>query len=429
MTKLVSRRSFLAGTSMLALAGLAGTRLAFAQEQRLRMSWWGNADRSERTNQVIDRFTAANPGTTIDGQSLPGGGDYWTWLATQTAGGNPPDVIQMDYRYIFEYAGRGVLLPLDELVGSTIDLSNWPADRLDVGRVDGKIYGISLGANTGGLIYNATAWEEAGVEPPQVGTTWEEFAAKCAEVTANTSRPGFFGTQDASGHDLAFETFLRQRGKALYADDGTVGFEVADAQAWFTMWSKMRASGACVPADVQALSQGNVDTSLITTGRAGSGIAQSNQLVSYQNANTDELGMTSLPVVEGGQPGQYLKPSQYFSVSARTQNPELAGAVINFFLNDPESQLILAVERGAPEDPATRAAIAPSLDAPSQAALAYLDEVAPVIGGLPPSPPQGAGEATTVLGTVSEEVAFGAKSPEQGAADLLAGMDEALARA
>ena len=402
----LTRRHFLAASSAVTLASMMGVRGAMSQEQRLRLSWWGNADRAERTNKVIDLFKAANAGVEVDGQSLPGGGDYWTWLATQTAGGNPPDVIQMDYRYIGEYASRGVLLPLDELIGSTIDLSSWPADRIDSGRVDGKVYGLSLGANTWAIISNNTAWDEVGIAPPNVGTTWDEFAENCAQLTAKTARSNFYGTQDASGHEGAFITFVRQRGKSLYTPEGELGIDEADALAWLTLWSDMRKSGACVPADVQALSQGNVDTSVITTGKAATGIAASNQLVSYQKVNPDTLGVTSIPVTPGGQPGQYLSSSQFFSLSARIANPELAGQFLNFFLNDTESMTILGVERGAPESPKTREVIAPSLDEASRNALAYLDSIASVLGPLPPPPPQGAGEGTTVLTTISEEVAF-----------------------
>lgn len=424
----LTRRSFLAASTALTLAGLAGVRSAFAQESRLRLSWWGNNDRAERTNKVIDLFKAAHAGVDIEGQSLPGGGDYWTWLATQTAGGNPPDVIQMDYRYIAEYATRGVLLPLDDLIGSTIDLSSWPEDRVDSGRVDGKVYGLSLGANTWAVITNNTAWDEVGIAPPTVGTTWEEFAANCAQLTAKTGRSAFYGTQDASGHEGAFITFVRQRGKSLYTAEGKLGVDEDDARAWFGMWAAMRKSGACVPADVQALAQGNVDTSVVTVGRAATGIAASNQLVSYQKVNTDTLGVTSIPVTPGGKPGQYLSSSQFFSLSAKVADPELAGQFLNFFLNDTASMNILGVERGAPESLKTREIIAPSLDEPSRNAIAYLDSIGSVLGTLPPPPPQGAGEGTTVLTSVSEEVAFEMKSVEQGAADLIAGMTEAISR-
>ena len=71
----LTRRNFLAASSALTLAGLIGGGAAFAQESRLRLSWWGNAERAERTNKIIDLFKAANAGVEIEGQTLPGGGD------------------------------------------------------------------------------------------------------------------------------------------------------------------------------------------------------------------------------------------------------------------------------------------------------------------------------------------------------------------
>ena len=51
--------------------------------------------------------------------------DYWTRLATQVAGGNAPDLIQMDYRYLFEYAGRGAILPLDDYMGKELNIADF----------------------------------------------------------------------------------------------------------------------------------------------------------------------------------------------------------------------------------------------------------------------------------------------------------------
>ena len=54
---------------------------------------------------MIAAYTAANPNVKISAQ--PGEfNSYWDKLATQTAGGQAPDIIQMDMNYISEYGSR-----------------------------------------------------------------------------------------------------------------------------------------------------------------------------------------------------------------------------------------------------------------------------------------------------------------------------------
>jgi multiple sugar transport system substrate-binding protein len=133
MSVRIDRRSLLAGAAGLASLGALGVRAAWAQDARIRLMWWGSANRNERTAKVIELFTTANPGIAIEGESA-GWDDYWTRLATQTAGGNAPDVMQMDYRYIFEYARRGVLLPLDDAIAAgTLDLSGFSEEAIASG--------------------------------------------------------------------------------------------------------------------------------------------------------------------------------------------------------------------------------------------------------------------------------------------------------
>ena len=87
--------------------------------------------------------------------------DYWQKLATQAAGQNLPDLIQMDYRFIFEYARRQQLAALDEFVGNQIALDDFDPNQLDSGKVDGKLYGISMGANSMTHVYNQALLAEA----------------------------------------------------------------------------------------------------------------------------------------------------------------------------------------------------------------------------------------------------------------------------
>src|SRR3712207_1775985 len=92
-------RTALATVTLLA-AGLALTACGGGDEEaggqvELRFSWWGNADRAKLMQQSIDLFTAANPNIKVT-PSFQEFEAYWQKMATETAGGNAPDVLQMD---------------------------------------------------------------------------------------------------------------------------------------------------------------------------------------------------------------------------------------------------------------------------------------------------------------------------------------------
>ena len=173
MTFRLGRREFLMGTSALIAAGVAGISPVLAQANNLRLIFWGGQARADRTYGVTDLFDAKS-GDKIEGEFLAWN-DYWPKLATQTAGGNAPDVLQMDYRYIVEYAKRNAIAPLDEFVGGALKLDGFDADQLEGGKVDGKLYGISLGANSVATLVNTVAFQEAGVEIPTNDWTYEEL--------------------------------------------------------------------------------------------------------------------------------------------------------------------------------------------------------------------------------------------------------------
>src|SRR5690606_4026865 len=153
--------------------------------------------RADRTYAVADLFEAAT-GTKIEGEFLAWN-DYWPKLATQTAGGNAPDIIQMDYRYIVEYARRNAIAPLDEFVGGALKLDDFDQDQLDGGKVDGKLYGISLGANSVATLVNTVAFQEAGVEEPTNAWTYDDIMTKGEAFAKANIRNGMKMMSDGSG--------------------------------------------------------------------------------------------------------------------------------------------------------------------------------------------------------------------------------------
>lgn len=428
MSMRLDRRQFLM-TGVAAAALATSARSAWAASTELRMAWWGGKARADLTQQVLDLYVSENPDVSVAAEYL-GWGDYWPRLATVTAGGNSPDVIQMDIEYLAEYASRGVLLDLEAVIPSPLDVTDFQQDLLNNGRVGGKLYAVPCGVNAGALIFNTVAFEEAGVPLPDASTTWEQFGKLMADFTKATPRKQMYGTPDASGSQPVLETWLRQRGKELYNPDGTLAYDETDITDWFEMWAEMRASGAAAPADVQALDHGDVDTSLMAQQRAAVNFENSNQYVAAQALTTEALSIAPYPKLgPDGKGGLYVKPTMFYSISARSANPEAAATLLNFILSDPQATSILGGERGVPASDRVREALKPNMDAAGQLMLDYISSLGELAGPLPPPSPPGQGEVTEALAKASEEVAFGAKSPTEGAADFVANARDILARA
>jgi multiple sugar transport system substrate-binding protein len=428
MTIRLGRRQFLMGSSALLAAGAAGVNPAFAQGADLRLLFWGGQNRADRTYGVVDLYQAAS-GNTVEGEFLAWN-DYWPKLATQTAGGNAPDIIQMDYRYIVEYAKRNAIAPIDEL-GAKLAEAGFDEDQLEGGKVDGKLYGVSLGANSVAMLINTAAFEEAGVAIPTNDWTLDTLREIGEAFKAANIRGGMKAIADGSYSEPMLDNWLRQRGKALYTADGQLGFDEADAIEWYQLWADLRAAGVCVSAEDQALDTGPLESTMLVTGKAALMPSNSNQLVAFQGLIPDRLDMVGYPrIAEGAGGGHYRKPSMFFSVANSSANQEAAADFLNFFVSDAEAAKILGVERGIPCLPGTRDIVAPTLDEANQIALNFVANLGDLLGPLPPPPPAAAGEVdSSLIRTLGQEVGFGAKSPEQAGAELVSGATAILTRA
>jgi pectin-derived oligosaccharide transport system substrate-binding protein len=425
----LSRRSVLgAGIGGAALTTLGRVPASAQSDVRLRMFWWGSRERAERTDKVNQLYQQTHPGLTISAESL-GWTDYWPRLATQTAGRNAADVLQMDYRYIFEYARRGALLPLDGYQPDKLNLTDFNRATVDSGKVDDKIYGISLGLNSTSLIYDKDLITSLGLKEPTWQTTWKEIGDLALEITKGAKRERFTGVQDGGRDEPALEVWLGQRGKSLYTAEGRPGYDEKDIADWFAFWQDLRKRGACAAADTQALDRGEIDSNLLTQGKAAIAFAHSNQLVGFQSLNKSKLALSTVP--DGGpgaKPGQYLKPSMLWSVSAQSKQPEAAVKLVSFFVADVEAGKLLGVERGVPPSESVRKAVSPMLDDLGRAMADYITLISDKVGPLPPPPPRGAGEIQTLLRRVNELVGFGKLSPADGARQYVSESTAILAR-
>lgn len=162
--------------AMLLCVAMAPLATAGAEQEpvTLRVTWWGSQTRHDLTMAAIEKFEEKYPYITVEAEFTSWDG-YWSKLATQVAGGLMPDVIQMDYQYLNQYAQSGVLADLTPFFESgAIDVSNVAQSVIDSGAVNGTVYALSTGTNALATFYRKDVLDEAGVEMPMEPTI-DEF--------------------------------------------------------------------------------------------------------------------------------------------------------------------------------------------------------------------------------------------------------------
>lgn len=401
-----------------------------AEQVSIRAAWWGADSRNNATIAALDLYTAENPHVTINSEYAPFAG-HFDKLATLTASGDMPDLVQFQYTFFPTYVENEQLLELDQFSPDVLDLSSLDEGVLQQGVVDGGRFAIPAGANTQAIIYDPEIFEAAGVDVPDRDWTWDDYAATLEALVESGEIQ--FGSNDFSGSDQLFDFWLTQRGKAFYGPDGTLGFEAGDLEEFWNFFGDLRDRGLVPPADITSATTGDVATYPIVTGIAAMDFAFSTVLPGIVSTAGRDLAL--LPYPSGGSaPGQYLIGTGItWAGAATTDHPEVVADIINFLTNDPDALAVQGLERGVPVSAAGREVISTDLGETQQHMVDFVDQTAN--GPLAPesrfynAPPSGANEVTGLFLTAAQSFAFGQTGAADAAKTLVTEAQDALSRA
>ena len=401
-----------------------------SQSKRLVVSWWGNQVRNERTQAALDEYSKENPGVTFDGQ-FSEWSDYWNKLATASAGNNLPDIIQMDYRYLVQYANNNLLLDMKPYIDSgVLDVSDVDDNILDAGTIDGKVYAICNGINAPALLYNKTLLDGAGITVKDNMTT-DEFLQISRDVFKKT---GYKTNIGYGAEESVIEYLIRAKNKVLL-EEGKLGVDgPEDLQQYFDLYELGKKEGWLIDASVftertlRSVEQDPLVYGSSPETHAWCFFAWSNQLVATQKAAGDvEVGITTYPS-DDPKVSNYLKPSQFFSVSAGSKNAEEAVKIINYITNSEACNNILLGERGVPASAKIAKAITPKLDTLDQKVVSFInDVVTPNSTKINPPPPDGSAEVNSLKIQLDEQISYGKISAADAAKKLFEEGNELLA--
>ncbi|MBR8743291.1 ABC transporter substrate-binding protein [Nocardiopsis sp. MG754419] len=395
----------------------------------LRYSWWGADDRHSTLQQVIEIFEAENPDIRIAGDYTDWG-SYWDRLATSTAGGDAPDIMMQEERYLREYGDRGALADLGEFDG-VLDLSNVDPLIADSGDLEDQTYGIASGVNVYAILADPEAFEEAGVDMPDDTTwTWDDYVEIAGEISEATDGD-VVGTQSMSYNESGFQIFARQHGENLYDEDGALAFSTETLTEWFRITEDLLDNGGQPGASQSVeIEAGGPDQSVLATNTGAMAHFWSNQLGGLTESSGRDLELLRYPgETDNERTGMYFKPAMFYSISAGSDHPEEAARFVDFMLNSNEAAELVLADLGLPANIDVRSHILSSLPAADERSAIFLSDVeGDVVDGNPP-PPIGAGEVVEITKRVTDELSFGNLTPEEAAEQFISEVESATGSA
>ena len=336
----------------------------------LNVLWWGSQTRHEMTTEMLEKFEELNPDIDVvmDYSDWDG---YWTKLPAQVAGGQTPDVFQMDYAKLAEYVENGVTADLSSYIADgSLDMSNVEQNILDSGTVDGKVYAISTGTNAPVMLYRKDILDELGLSLP-MNPTMSEYIEVSKKVYEATGLRDTFVTS-CSADNLRF--IVRNYGLNLYNEDASaLGFDdpqnVVDmrelaVQSQEEGWGWMIGEETATTAFDSMVSD------------SWSRYQNSNELQAYRDATGKDISMVMIPNRDDATASAtYLKPAMFWCVGADSDVKDAAIRFINFFANNEACYDIVGIERAVPISSKMREYVAPTLDDVSEEVVEFIDYV------------------------------------------------------
>ena len=381
-------------------------------EYEIGFGWWGNQVRDEVTKAAADFFHENYPNITFN-LNTQGWANYWALMSTYAANNDLPDIMQQDYAYIEQWVEAGDLLDLTPYIESgALDLSKVPQNIIDTGKVGEGIYAVCAGVNAPAMLYNKTLTDSLDIVVPD-NITWDEFVEISRKIYAETGIGVLYGDGNTENHmtyyarSLGYSALWDANGMLPSAEEMTGYYQrMIDGVADGWMFDTDKRAGV----NVNDLAQNPLVYGTTNEVRTWCALAFSNQIAAYQTAATAdgiELGITTWPSSNPAA-SNYMKPSQFFSVTTDTKNPDLAVAFLNYLINDVQANTILRAERGVPANSEVAAAIADEvtkIDATYGLVVEYLAKVETCCSSIFPPLPSYAGTVQTeVIETLAGEL-------------------------
>ena len=266
--------------------------------------------------------------------------------ATAIAAGNAPDAVSLDLIHTPAFAAAGQLEDLTDWAKSLPYFSSLSPAHLSVGSDKGRIYGVPLTTETSVLAWNKDLFRKAGLDPEKGPTSWAEWKADAAKVTAlGGDTRGFYFSGACGGCAIfTFTPLVWASGGEILVDDGAKATLDTPQMMGAVDFYRSLVAGGMVPAS--ARTDTGSDFLSIVSGKIGLQSIGASQIGTLINKYPDiHFGVTLIPGRDGG--GSSFVGGNNMVVTKGAKNVKAVEAFMEYVYS-PEGQRLMVAHGSLP---------------------------------------------------------------------------------
>ncbi|MCG8572657.1 MAG: extracellular solute-binding protein [Spirochaetes bacterium] len=332
-------RLFFLITALLLVASvlmLTGCKKKEADKGPQKIVFWHtmNPEETKTLETLVSKFKAENPEVEVQMEMVPFDGARQKF-DTAAQAGNAPDVLRCEIAWTPNFADKGYLADLTDIVTDTNDYLNAP---LNYNKYNDKLYGVPHVTDCLALFYNKRILKEAGLNPP---TTMDELISVAKKLTKG-DKYGFF----MRGDSYWLQAFIWAFGGEIVSNDKVIQVNTPESISGIDFVINTLQKSGVMPVDTDFANDYVTAMNGFKEGKYAMIIngpwATADVLSGPEFQDPSNFGVAVIPK---GPTGKYGSPvgGHNYVVSSDSKNIELAVKFINL-INSTEAQVTLSVK-------------------------------------------------------------------------------------
>jgi multiple sugar transport system substrate-binding protein len=315
---------------------------------------FGEPEEIKAYRRLVEAFERQQDDVTVLLVEAADRDDLLTRLSTSFAGGSPPDVFLINYRFYGQFASKGALEPLEERVdrSEAFEPEDFYRVALDAFRWDGVLTCLPQNVSSLAVYYNVDLFTKHGVPPPHEGWTWNEMLLAAQRLTLDaTGRSIAAGDPDAGGataevYGLGVEPALIRIAPFVWSNGGDIvddpgrptrmTLERPESLAALREFLDLRIAYGVIPSDVEV--EAEDDAARFANGRLAMLLESRRVTPTFRTIKAFEWDVAPLPI---HREAAGILHSDAYCMTRASERKDATWRFIEF-ANGPEGQRIVA---------------------------------------------------------------------------------------